>query len=206
MGNDAITLLVIVQHELLLFAAAGLIIGGIDDLVIDILFLCRRGWRNIIVYSRHARMTTASLPPSEAPGAIAIFVPAWQEADVIGPMLRNAVRRWNTANYRIFVGAYPNDPGTIRAVADASAGNDHVVLGINRRHGPTTKADCLNMLWQVMLREEKRGIMYQTHQASGARPRWAVRGDPIYLCDAFWVFWRNPKPSSGSGLRGHCLF
>ncbi|WP_445326724.1 glycosyl transferase family protein [Sphingobium sp. AN641] len=178
----AIGLLVIVQHELLLFAAAGIIIGGIDDVVMDILFLIRRGWRKVIIYSRHARMTTATLPPSPARGTIAIFVPAWHEAEVIGPMLRNALLRWGTADYRIFVGAYPNDPGTLQAIARAAAGDEHVVLGINPRPGPTTKADCLNTLWQVMLREEDRmGARFKAVVLHDAED--VVHADEIALFD-----------------------
>src|SRR3546814_7424299 len=76
---------------ILLFAVVGLAIGGIDDFIIDMVFLCRRLWRKLIIYSRHRRMTTATLPASPRPGRIAIFIPAWQEADVIGPMLDNAL-------------------------------------------------------------------------------------------------------------------
>ncbi len=156
MGDVLLNLLVLVQFELMLFAAAGLAIGGLDDFIIDILFLMRRGWRRIAIYSRYARTTTATLPPSDHPGTIAIFVPAWQESDVIGPMLRTALRRWGNTDYRLFVGAYPNDPATIRAAGAVAAGDSRVILGINDRDGPTTKADCLNTLWRILLREEAR--------------------------------------------------
>ncbi len=38
-------LLEIVTRELMLFAAVGLLIGGIDDLLVDLLFFARRAWR-----------------------------------------------------------------------------------------------------------------------------------------------------------------
>ena len=60
MIDGAINLLAIIRHELTLFAAAGLAIGGIVDLVIDLVFLFRRGWRRIAVYSRHPRMSMAA--------------------------------------------------------------------------------------------------------------------------------------------------
>lgn len=150
MGDMLLTGLGGLYGEVLLFAAIGIAVGGIDDLLVDILFVCRRIWRDLTVYARHPRMTTLTLPPSAAPGRIAIFIPAWQEAEVIGPMLRNALRRWRADDYRIFIGAYPNDPQTIAAITAVAEGDPRIVLGINPRLGPTTKADCLNLLWQAM--------------------------------------------------------
>lgn len=149
--------LAMLHHEILLFAVVGLAIGGIDDLLVDLLFLARKAWRDLFIYVRHARMTSATLPPSPTPGRIAIFVPAWREAEVIGPMLRHALGRWGTTDYRIFVGAYPNDAGTIDAIATVAQGQPRILLGINPHPGPTTKADCLNVLWRAMLDDELRG-------------------------------------------------
>lgn len=156
MGEMLVATLAIIHHEILLFAVVGLAIGGIDDFLVDILFLCRRLWRNIFVYSRHARMTTATMPASPHPGQIAVFIPAWGEADVIGPMLRNALAQWREGDYRIFTGVYPNDPATLQAVAQLAEDEPRIILCVNDRPGPTTKADCLNLLWRSMLREESR--------------------------------------------------
>lgn len=144
------------HHEILLFAVVGLAIGGLDDFLVDILFLCRRYWRKLTVYSRHARMTTATLPPSPSSGRIAIFIPAWREADVIAPMLRHALSRWQDGDYRLFVGVYPNDMETIHAIMPVAQDEARIVLGINPRAGPSTKADCLNVLWRAMLDVEAR--------------------------------------------------
>lgn len=159
MGPAIVTFLMDMQREILLFAAVGLAVGGIDDLLIDLVYICRRSWRSLAIYSRHSRMTTATLPCSTQPGRIAIFVPAWQEADVIGPMLRHAIAAWGAADYRIFVGVYPNDADTLDAVAAIANGEARLIVGINDRPGPTTKADCLNGLWRSMLAEERSGIM-----------------------------------------------
>lgn len=156
MAEVVFTFLGRVQHEVLLFAVVGLAIGGVDDFIIDMLFLCRRWWRSLTVYSRHPRMTTATLPASPQPGRIAIFIPAWREADVIGPMLRNALASWEQQDYRIFLGAYPNDQATIDVVAQLAEDDERLILCLNEKEGPTTKADCLNVLWRTMLREEKR--------------------------------------------------
>lgn len=146
--------LVALHREVLLFAAVGLMIGGLDDFLVDTLFLCRRCWRDLIVYGRHSRMTTATLPASPQPGTVAIFIPAWREANVIGPMLHNALSLWKEDDYRIFVGVYPNDQETLSAVTDVTKGESRIIIGINPRPGPTTKADCLNVLWRRMLEVE----------------------------------------------------
>lgn len=151
MGDVLTAGLVALHREILLFAVVGLAIGGLDDFLVDLLFLCRRCWRKFTVYSRHPRMTTATLPTSPTPGCIAIFIPAWREADVIGSMLRHALARWPNDDYRLFVGLYPNDTDTIAAVAPIAAGHPRIVIGVNPHPGPSTKADCLNVLWRAML-------------------------------------------------------
>ncbi|WCT73554.1 glycosyl transferase family protein [Sphingomonas naphthae] len=140
-------------YELMLFAAVGLAIGGIDDLAVDLIWLARAGWRRVTVYRRHPRMTAADLPPPDAPGRIAVFVGAWREAEVIGPMLRAALDRYDHADYRLYVGVYPNDPDTqaaIRAVDDA-----RITMVGGTLPGPTTKAECLNRLWRRLLLDER---------------------------------------------------
>ncbi len=143
-----------IQYELLLFALVGLLLGGLDDFLMDIVFLLRKLRREIFVYTRHRRMTAATLPPSIDPGTFAIFLPAWQEADVIGDMLRACLSRWRGAAFRIFVGTYPNDPDTIHAVAEVAEADMRVRIVVLPHDGGTTKADCLNHIWAAMLREE----------------------------------------------------
>ena len=150
----AVAFLATLHHEILLFAVVGLAIGGIDDFLIDLLFLSRRMWRDLVIYARYPRMTTATLPASANPGRIAIFIPAWKEVEVIGSMLTHALNCWGEADYRIFIGTYPNDPDTIDAIAAVAEGDARVVVGINPLPGPSTKADCLNVLWRAMLADE----------------------------------------------------
>ena len=182
MAQSLIAIMAIIFHEVLLFAVIGLAVGGLDDFLVDILYLARRWWRNITVYSRHPRMTTATLPPSERPGRIAVFIPAWGEADVIGPMLRNALSRWGQADYRIFVGVYPNDRDTLEAVTSIAEGEDRLMVCVNERPGPTTKADCLNLQWRAMLQEEKStGIGFKAVLLHDAED--VVHADEIRLFD-----------------------
>lgn len=142
------------QHEVMLFAAAGLILGGLDDLLIDLIYFTHRIWRDLFVYSRHRRMTTDRLPPPLRPGRIAIFIPAWQEETIIATTLRGMLARWQGCDFTLFVGTYPNDPATALRVATVAETDSRVQLVVHDRDGPTTKADCLNRLWRAMLRDE----------------------------------------------------
>ena len=134
--------------ELALFAAAGYFLFALDDLAVDLIYFGRRGWRALVIYSRYTRAFAANLPPARHPGRLAVFIPAWDESTVIGPMLRAALRRFVHGDYRLYVGHYRNDPATgaaIAAVADPRV--RAVALDLD---GPTTKADCLNHLYGVM--------------------------------------------------------
>lgn len=138
-------------REALLFAAAGFLIGGIDDLLIDMLFIWRALRRRL---RRGPRFSAADFTLAETPGRMVVFVPAWDEAAVIAPMLTALLARYDYPNYAVYVGAYPNDAATIQAVTAIAAQDARVTLVIGPREGPTTKADCLNTLWQAMLEHE----------------------------------------------------
>jgi adsorption protein B len=138
-------------RETMVFAVAGFVVGGLDDLVVDLAYFTRAAWR----WRTHGP-TLDALPAPERP--IAIFVPAWDEAAVIGPMLRTALSRWPHTGLRIYVGAYPNDRATISAIAAVAVEDARVRLVICDHPGPTTKADCLNSLWAAMIAEETGGL------------------------------------------------
>jgi bacteriophage N4 adsorption protein B len=139
-------------RELLLFAGVGLLIAGLDDLLVDAIWAGRWAWRRATVYRSHPRATAATLPPPDNPGRIAIFIAAWHEADVIGRMLRAALARLEHDDYRIYVGTYPNDPHTVAAVQAVADPRIRLVGGM--QPGPTTKAECLNRVWLAMLADE----------------------------------------------------
>jgi bacteriophage N4 adsorption protein B len=145
-------ILVAIHRELILFAVAGFLAGGFDDLLIDLIWIVRTVWRRLTVYRRHPRAAASTLRPS-SPGRIAVFVPAWQEDGVIGPMLANARRAWGQADHIIYVGVYPNDPATQAAVLPFVG--HHVRMVICPNPGPTTKADCLNAMWLTLLADER---------------------------------------------------
>ncbi len=139
----------LVLREVALFAAAGYLLLGLSDLLVDLIWLGRTARRRL---SRRAAITFADLPPPRAPGPLAVFVPAWDEAGIVDRMLREALLRFNHDDYRIFVGCYPNDAATLAAVRAIS--DERLRVIVNDRPGPTTKADCLNALWRGMCSEE----------------------------------------------------
>jgi glycosyl transferase family 2 len=137
-----------IMREAAWFAATGFLILGLGDLAVDLLWIGLR-----VRGLGRPRLAAADLPPPARPGPLAVFVPAWDEATVIGDMLRAAIAAWGEGDWRVYVGTYANDPATAAAAAAAADPRVHIVVGT--LPGPTTKADCLNRLWHALLADEK---------------------------------------------------
>src|SRR4051812_24824247 len=149
----------------------GALIGlfSIDDLIVDAWFWTRETYRALVIRRRYKPLPQSALfERAEQP--IAILVPAWQEHDVIAAMIENTVNVTNYRNYRIFVGTYPNDRATIAEVERLRRRHKRVSRVETSGPGPTSKADCLNHILDVVLREE---------QASGE----AYAGFVIHDCE-----------------------
>jgi len=135
-------------------AGSGILANQLDELFVDANYffrgLHRRAQRTI---SRRELLTT----PQKR---IAILVPAWKEAEVIEEMLEHNLRTldYNRECYDIFCGTYKNDPET-QAKVDAVAGRARNIHKVVVPHdGPTSKADCLNWVYQgIVLEEQRRG-------------------------------------------------
>jgi adsorption protein B len=91
----------------------------------------------------------ASQPDREK--LIAIFVPLWHEHSFTAGMVEHNVSAINYGNHHFFIGAYPNDDPTLDAVHELEQRFPHVHLAVCPHHGPTSKADCLNWVYQRML-------------------------------------------------------
>lgn len=146
----------IAHYELLLFGATWFLIGGINQLVVDAIWIGRRVYRQLRYYRKFPRLISAQLARPQSPGLITIFVPTWQEAPVIGAMLKRCRDSWQrgATRYQIYVGCYPNDTSGAAAIMQAINNDPHMQMVICDNAGPTTKADCLNRLWQAMLTDE----------------------------------------------------
>jgi bacteriophage N4 adsorption protein B len=154
-----LTFLFHAREELLLFSGFWFLVGGLDDIIVDLIWGFRWAWRRITRYRHAPPMRANAMPEPAQKGMIAVFVPIWNEAAVIGRMLGRCSESWrdNEVDYRIYVGCYGNDPASVRAVAAAASGAAHVRIVLCDQPGPTTKADCLNQLWRALTRDELAG-------------------------------------------------
>ena len=85
------------------------------------------------MFSRVPRATLASLPPPDAPGLLAIFVPAWREEAVIGRMLVSGLALGFGAGPALAQRALPiaqilKDGYEVKAAFADSAGSAYIVL------------------------------------------------------------------------------
>lgn len=129
--------------------AIAILLSGIDDLFIDALW--------VFAALRRRRQPQPARPPAPAPEPrIAVFLPLWHEDRVIGRMLEHNLAAIRYGNYAVFAGAYPNDQPTVRAIRDLAARFPQVHLALCPHDGPTSKADCLNWIFQSMLAHEQR--------------------------------------------------
>ena len=133
--------------------AVWILISGLDDLFVDLVFCWR--WLRIHVFLMDGFRQPTAVELDRAPKRrLAIFVPLWHEAEVIGRMLEHNLNAIRYDRYELFLGAYPNDAATIRAIQAVQAKHEHVHLAVVPHNGPTSKADCLNSIYQRMLEHE----------------------------------------------------
>lgn len=149
-----------------------ILISSIDDFIIDIIYFLRHIYRQLFIYNRYPRYSAADIEPKEE-RPIAIMIPAWREADVIGKMLERLIANYNYENYLVFIGVYPNDPDTlseIRALKRRNAkARKHICIVSTKKPGPTSKAQCLNQVYAYIQRlnveERAHNRIYVIHDA-----------------------------------------
>ncbi|GAB5348145.1 glycosyl transferase family protein [Alteriqipengyuania sp. 357] len=144
--------LVVIHHELLLFASLFFLVGTLDELAIDFLYALGRIRGRI----RTPRIAREEVEGRALSGPVAVIIPAWREDDVIGATLRHMLRAWPQAQLRVYVGCYANDPETIAAASSAVRGDGRARIVVNEVAGPTTKADCMNRLYRAIEEDERR--------------------------------------------------
>ena len=148
--------------------AVYVLVSGIDDLFLDAAFIYR--WFVLHLFGRPWFPWPDPAEVDAAPRRrIAIFVPLWHEHAVIGSMLERNIPATLYHAAEFFVGAYPNDWETVAAVREAARKFPRVHLALCPHDGPTSKADCLNWIYQRMLaHEERHGVWFDvvvTHDA-----------------------------------------
>lgn len=145
----------------LIALAVWILLSGLDDLFIGaVSFLTRR---------RQPPLPSQAELDRAPERRTAIFVALWQEHNVTGQMLERTISTVRYQNYDIFVGVYPNDLLTVRAVADTAARHDRIHVAMLPHDGPTSKGDNLNWIHRRMQEYELRhGVEFHlivTHDA-----------------------------------------
>ena len=148
--------------------AIWVLLNALDDLVLDV--ACFYRWLSSY-FSRRKRWVwptdaeLADLPQRR----MAIFVPLWKEHRVIQNMVEHNITSQLYENYDFFIGAYPNDGPTLAAIREVTRRFPNVHMAVCPHDGPTSKADCLNWIYQRMLLYEEendaRFEMILTHDA-----------------------------------------
>ncbi|WP_299431496.1 glycosyltransferase [uncultured Meiothermus sp.] len=132
----------------------GLLLGYIlvfwDELVFDLAYLLR-----------YRKLQSQTLSPEELeadkPRRMAVFLPTWQDAASITPMVRSTLGYTNYSPLHLdfFVGVYPNDPKTLEAVEALSQEFVNVHMVVSDRPGPTPRAQLLNFMVGYLERFER---------------------------------------------------
>ncbi len=144
--------IILIVYFLMWYALVALVIffvlSGLDDLFIDMyywIYYFIRKWN-----TRHFEPLTYQKLIAKKEQWIAILVPCWNEANVIGTMLQHNCNSIDYHHYVFFVGVYPNDPDTVAEVREIERKNKHVKCVINTTPGPTNKAKNLNIVYQYV--------------------------------------------------------
>jgi adsorption protein B len=156
--------------------AAWMLLSGLDDLFIDLVFF--------LTGRKQFRWPAESELDQTPQRRMAILVPLWREYRVIGRMLEHNLSVIRYENYDIFVGVYPNDELTERAVAETERRHPRVHSAPVPHDGPTSKGDCLNWIYRRMMDYEARhGIRFEvvvTHDAEDL-----IHGESLRLINWF---------------------
>ena len=145
-----------------------ILLNGLDDCIIDVAAALAWLRHRSSTHPDHKAPTDEELAAAPA-RRMAVFVAVWKEHRVIQKMIDNNVTRLHYPRFDFFVGAYPNDGPTVTAVREAMKRHSNVHLSVCPHDGPTSKADCLNWIYQrMMLHEEEHGLKFDmilTHDA-----------------------------------------
>ena len=148
---SALDWLLLIERELLAFAAFWFCVGLLDEFAIDLAWIGLR---------LRGKAQTGRLPVGyggEAlSGPAAVLIPAFRESQVIAATIAHMLAAWPQRELAIYVGCYRNDAATLAAAMQAASTDMRVRLVTLGRAGPTTKADCLNRLYAALSADECR--------------------------------------------------
>jgi bacteriophage N4 adsorption protein B len=159
---DAITAAILEYRfgiEILAIAIASITaVSSVDDVFVDIYYWCLR------LFGKQDAKNQAlarSLQADAAERPFAIMVPAWKEHEVIFSMVATNSRLLAYRDISYFIGVYRNDQATISEVRRVQSFYPNVQMVVVPRDGPTSKADCLNVVLAAILdHETKAGVAF----------------------------------------------
>lgn len=140
------------QYELLLLAAVFFAFGVIDELAIDLIYF----WLRLTGQVDDTRVDEAAQQRHTLAGPAAVFIPAWDESEVIGATVAHLLAAWPYENLTLYIGCYRNDSRTVESALLAAGGDDRVRIVVHDTDGPTSKAHCLNLLYSALGEDEVR--------------------------------------------------
>jgi adsorption protein B len=130
--------------------AAWILLSGLDDLFVDLVFCWQ--WLRVHLFLFEGLHWPSDTDLDRGPRRrIAIFVPLWHESGIIGSMLEHNLAAIRYDRYDFFLGAYPNDAATVNVLESLQRIHSNLHLALCPHDGPTSKADCLNWIYQRML-------------------------------------------------------
>ncbi|WP_298625567.1 glycosyl transferase family protein [uncultured Legionella sp.] len=153
MPGELILIIYFIMWYFLIALAVLFIISGIDDLFFDGYYWIRylfRLWK-----TRHYKPLTYEQLTEKKEQPIAVLIPCWHEAGVIGTMLQHNCYSIDYSNYYFFVGVYPNDAATVNEVQTVAETIKNVKCVIGATPGPTNKAANLNGIYDYVREFEK---------------------------------------------------
>jgi len=129
----------------------GYIFASFDDFIFDLIYIFR--------YKKlKPRTIVPSSIESDEAKHLAIMIPAYGEAGVVGPMIKSTLELSSYPNSRVtfFVGVYPNDTATVEEVYALSKEHPNVHCVVNSKAGPTNKSQNLNeVIKYIKLHEQQ---------------------------------------------------
>jgi bacteriophage N4 adsorption protein B len=140
-----------------------LLINALDDLTPALLCAWHWALRRRLGRGDAADLSGLAVPFSSGERRIAIFVACWHESPVIANMVRHNLAAIRYGRFQMFLGAYPNDQPTVLEIRKLEQQYKNVHGALVPHDGPTSKADCLNWLYQALCDFEKQnGYRFDT--------------------------------------------
>lgn len=153
MPSDLILTVYYFLWYLLVLLAVLFVISGLDDLFFDIYYWVRYFIRRRT--KRHYKPLSYEQLANKDEQMIAVLIPCWHEAGVIGTMLQHNSYSIDYKNYYFFVGVYPNDPNTVHEVQELAKKVTNLCCVVGATPGPTNKAANLNGIYAYVREFEK---------------------------------------------------